>query len=66
MAHYTQRIRHAQPSITPPPESLNDLPGRGTAPKTSIDPPKPLSAQRAVWLVLQRPTQRVETSELIA
>ena len=79
VARYTHTLRSAQPQPSPNPDSLKDLPGRGPAPKMTIQSQKPLSARRAAWLVLQRPdtltdkqkallehlTQRSELSETI-
>ncbi len=79
VARYTHTLRSAQSQPSPNPDSLKDLPGRGPAPKMTIQSQKPLSARRAAWLVLQRPntltdkqktllerlTQRSELSEII-
>lgn len=79
VARYTHTLRSAQSQSSPNPDSLKDLPGRGPAPKVTIQSQKPLSARRAAWLVLQRPdtltdkqktllerlTQRSELSQTI-
>lgn len=49
VTRYTRQLRQRQR------ESLNDLPGRGPAPKSENIDRKPLSAQRAAWLILRRP-----------
>lgn len=63
VARFTQQLRQLEPS-RPNPRSLNDLPdvpGRGPAPelhsRITVQKAfeKPLSAQRAAWLVLQHP-----------
>lgn len=55
VTRYTRKLRSSLSTSTPSPESLNDLPGRGPAPKGPSKPSRPLSARRAAWLVLQRP-----------
>ena len=55
VTRYTRQLRWQLPTSTPTPESLNDLPGRGPAPRGPTKPQRPLSARRAAWLVLQRP-----------
>lgn len=55
VARYTQQLRQSLPQLKPVPESLNDLPGRGPAPKIKSAPQQSLSARRAAWLILQRP-----------
>jgi transposase len=52
LARFTQQLRQLEP-ITPAPESLNDLPGRGLAPLEQKVDQKPLTAQRGAWLILQ-------------
>ena len=54
VARYTQQLRQSQPQLKPTRESLNDLPGRGPAPKVQTSNQKPLSARRAAWLILRR------------
>lgn len=49
VTRYTSHLRKLQR------ESLNDLPGRGPVPKSVNIDRKPLSAQRAAWLILRRP-----------
>ena len=51
---YTQQLRQSQPQLKPKRESLNDLPGRGPAPKVQTSNQKPLSARQAAWLTLKR------------
>ena len=52
------------PPSAPSPDSLNDLPGRGPAPKgTSVSSHKSLNAGQAAWLVLQRPETLDEKQE---
>lgn len=48
VTRYTRQLRQHQR------ESLNDLPGKGPAPAPSATNQKPLSAQRAAWLVMRR------------
>jgi transposase len=48
VTRYTRQLRQRQR------ESLNDLPGRGPAPKPTATDQKPLSAQRAAWLIMRR------------
>ena len=55
VARYLQPLRQSDPPMRPAPESLNDLPGRGPAPKVKSANQKPLSARRVAWLILQRP-----------
>ena len=50
-----QPLRQAYPPMRPTPESLNELPGRGPAPKVKRANQKALSARRVAWLILQRP-----------
>ena len=54
VARYTQQLRQSQPQLKPQRESLNDLPGRGPAPKVQSANQEPLSARRAAWLLLKR------------
>ncbi|MBF2090854.1 MAG: transposase [Synechococcales cyanobacterium K44_A2020_017] len=54
VARYTRQLRQSQPQNQPSPESLNDLSGRGPAPKHQPVAPITLSARRAAWLLLQR------------
>ena len=54
VARYTQQLRQSQPQLKPKRESLNDLPGRGPAPKVQTSNQKSLSARRAAWLILKR------------
>lgn len=49
VTRYTRQLRQRQR------ESLHDLPGRGPAPKPTDNDHKPLSAQRAAWLIMRRP-----------
>ncbi len=54
------------PSSAPSPESLNDLPGRGPAPKRKpVSNHKSLKAGQAAWLVLQRPETLDEKQEAL-
>ena len=55
VARYLQPLRQAYPPMRPVPESLNDLPGRGPAPKVKRAHQKALSARRVAWLILRRP-----------
>lgn len=55
VARYLQPLRQSHPPMRPAPESLNELPGRGPAPKVKRASQKALSARRAAWLILQRP-----------
>lgn len=48
VTRYTRQLRQRQR------ESLNDLPGRGPAPKLVAADQKPLSASRAAWLIMRR------------
>ena len=48
VTRYTRQLRQNQR------ESLNDLPGRGPAPKLTATDQKTLSAQRAAWLIMRR------------
>lgn len=61
VARFTQQLRQLQPPAKPTPESLHELPGRGSAPTMPTLPQKPLSARRAAWLILQR--QKTLTAE---
>ena len=54
VARYTQQLRQSQPQLKPKRESLNDLPGRGPAPKIQTSDQEPLSARRAAWLILKQ------------
>jgi transposase len=54
VARFTHQLRRLQPPSKPDPQSLHDLPGRGPALMTQTPPPKPLTARRSAWLVLQR------------
>jgi transposase len=54
VARYTRQLRQSQPQPQPSPETLNDLPGRGPAPKNPTSALPPLSARRVAWLLLQR------------
>ena len=47
VTRYTRQLRPQQR------DSLHDLPGRGPAPKPTAAAPKPLSAQRAAWLIMR-------------
>ena len=55
VARYLQPLRQSYPPMRPTPESLNELPGRGPAPKVKRANQKALSARRVAWLILQRP-----------
>lgn len=48
VTRYTRQLRRRQR------EALNDLPGRGPAPNTASADQKPLSAQKAAWLILRQ------------
>ncbi|MEO1686094.1 MAG: ISL3 family transposase [Cyanobacteria bacterium J06631_12] len=54
VARYLQPLRQSYPPMRPTPDSLNDLPGRGPAPKVKRANQKALSARRVAWLILQR------------
>ena len=54
VARYTRQLRQSQPQNQPLPETLNELPGRGAAPKNQTSASSPLSARRMAWLILQR------------
>jgi transposase len=54
VARYTRQLRQSQPQPQPSPETLNDLPGRGPAPKHPTSALPPLSVRRVAWLILQR------------
>jgi transposase len=54
VARHTRQLRQLQPQNQPSPETLNDLPGRGPAPKNQTPELTPLSARRVAWLILQR------------
>jgi len=54
VARYTRQLRQSQPQNQPLPETLNELPGRGAAPKNPTSASTPLSARRVAWLILQR------------
>ena len=56
VTRYTRQLRQHQR------ESLNDLPGKGPAPAPSATNQKPLSAQRAAWLIMRR-TESLLTEE---
>ncbi|NJM97471.1 MAG: transposase, partial [Phormidesmis sp. RL_2_1] len=55
VARYLQPLRQSHPPLRPAPESLNQLLGRGPAPRVKRASQKALSARRVAWLVLQRP-----------
>ena len=55
VARYLQPLRQSYPPMRPAPDSLNELPGRGLAPKVKRTNQKALSARRVAWLILQRP-----------
>ena len=66
VARYLQPLRQTYPPMRPAPESLNDLPGRGPAPKVKRAHQKALSARRVAWLILQRPeTLDAEQEQLL-
>jgi transposase len=65
LARYTHQLRQLPALDKPDPESLNALPGRGPAPPISTSPQKPLSAQRAAWLILQRAETRTTEEETL-
>ena len=48
VTRYTRQLRQRQR------EALNDLPGKGPVPSAASTDQKPLSAQRAAWLILRR------------
>ncbi|ASC71024.1 hypothetical protein XM38_019730 [Halomicronema hongdechloris C2206] len=54
VARYTRQLRQSPPQAQPPPETLNDFPGRGPAPQNQTASSTSLSARRAAWLLLQR------------
>lgn len=61
VTRYTRQLRQRER------EALNDLPGRGPAPKANAYEHKPLSAQRAAWLILRKPeTLTNQESEIVA
>ena len=66
VARFTRQLRISLPRLTPVPEMLNQLPGRGPAPVVKSSISKPLSPRRAAWLVLQRPeTLKDEQKQLL-
>ena len=61
VTRYTRQLRQRER------EALNHLPGRGPAPKAQASEHKPLSAQRAAWLILLRVDILTDTeSEIVA
>lgn len=56
VTRYTRQLRQRQR------ESLNDLSGRGPAPKLTATAQKPLSVSRAAWLIMRR-AESLSTAE---
>ena len=64
VVRYTQKLRQSLPP-QPARDSLNELPGRGPVPEAQELIQKPLTVQRAAWLVMRKVENLTEEDETI-
>jgi len=62
VVRYTHKLRQSLPP-QPARDSLNELPGRGPAPEAQELIQKPLTVQRAAWLVMRKVENLTEEDE---